>query len=313
MNKWGVLKAVCDVDFEKAVAMGQPYDATPYLSLDELLAREKSVSVVCICTPNGLHAAHTVSALNAGFHVLCEKPMATSVQDAKLMLDAAKTMKKQLFIVKQNRFNAPVAALKDALDKGRLGKIYSVQINCFWNRNAEYYKNPWKGTHDLDGGTLFTQFSHFIDLMYWMVGDVKKVFALTQNLGHLGMIDFEDTGVVAVEFINGALGTVHYTVNSFGKNMEGSLTIFGEKGTVKIGGEYLDRLEYQNVEGPRIEADGELSKDLSKSKVVENSNLDKVYRNVMEVLNGNTATTNAEESLKTVEIITKIYQSSKNI
>ncbi|WP_315819850.1 Gfo/Idh/MocA family protein [Paraflavitalea speifideaquila] len=117
-----------------------------------------------------------------------------------------------------------------------MGKIYSIQLSCFWNRNADYYKNSWKGTLSLDGGTLYTQFSHFIDLLYWMIGDVRQVKALMANYAHQGIIEFEDTGAVMLEFYNGVIGTINYTVNSYQKNMEGSLTIFGEKGTVKIGG-----------------------------------------------------------------------------
>ncbi len=157
--------------------------------------------------------------------------------------------------------------------------MYSIQLSCFWSRNPDYYKNTWKGTAELDGGTLFTQFSHFIDLLYWMIGDVKRAYALTGNFAHKGIIDFEDTGVVAIEFYNGALGTINYTVNSYKKNMEGSLTLFCEKGTVKIGGQYLNELEYQNIEGFEF-------KDLQKGNKANDygnyvgsmSNHDKVYK-----------------------------------
>ena len=145
-----------------------------------------------MCIPNGLHAAHTIQSLRAGFNVLCEKPMAINVHDCKEMIKEANKAGKQLFIVKQNRFNPPVVAVKKAIDKGILGKIYIIQLSCFWNRNESYYKNSWKGTQHLDGGTLFTQFSHFIDLLYWMIGDIKKVFALTANFAHKNMIDFEE-------------------------------------------------------------------------------------------------------------------------
>ncbi|GAB1397069.1 hypothetical protein MASR1M65_18480 [Saprospiraceae bacterium] len=134
-----------------------------------------------------------------------------------------------------------------------MGKRYGVRLSCFWNRNEDYYRNSWKGTKDLDGGTLYTQFSHFIDLLYWLVGDIKDVEAYTSNYAHKGIIEFEDTGVAILKFQNGAIGTINYTVNSYGKNMEGSLTIFGEKGTVKIGGQYLNEMEYQNIEGYKIE------------------------------------------------------------
>ncbi len=202
-------------------------------------------------------------------------------------------------------------AVKKLIDKGRLGKIYSVQLNCFWNRNEDYYKNSWKGTKDLDGGTLYTQFSHFIDLLYWFVGDVEiSVWHLHGNFHHQGMIEFEDTGVVILKFLNGAIGTINYTVNAYKKNMEGSLTIFAEKGTIKIGGQYLNELEYQSLEGEPIS-------DLPPGNPPNNygqyvgsmSNHDKVYQNLVSVLNGNgTIATSGMEGLKTVEIIEKIYR-----
>jgi predicted dehydrogenase len=313
ISKEGILKAVCDVDFEKAQKLASAYRAAPYQHIDELLTNEKDIDVVSICSPNGLHAEHSIKALNKGFHVLCEKPMAINVNDCGEMIKAAEKNNRRLFAIKQNRFNPPVAAVKASIDRGELGKIYSVQLSCFWNRNFDYYHNSWKGTADLDGGTLYTQFSHFVDLLYWMIGDVKNVHALTGNLAHQGVIEFEDTGVVALQFYNGALGTINYTVNSHGKNMEGSLTIFAEKGTVKIGGQYLNELEYQNIDGLEI-------KDLPKGNTANNygqyqgsmSNHDKVYENVIDVLqNGSEISTSSFEGLKTVEIIDKIYQSAK--
>ena len=252
INNTGTLVAVCDTVESKANELAAKYAAKPYFSVSELLSAHPELDVIAVCSPNGLHAQHTIQSLKAGFHVLCEKPMALSVQDCGDMINTAEKANKRLFIVKQNRFNPPVAAVKKIIDEGRLGKIYSVQLNCFWNRNNEYYQNSWKGTKALDGGTLFTQFSHFIDLLYWIVGDVKEVHAFSGNYHHEGIIEFEDTGAISLKFYNGAIGTINYTVNSFDKNMEGSLTIFGEKGTVKIGGQYLNELEYQSIENFEI-------------------------------------------------------------
>ena len=311
----GDLVAVCDIDKAKAEETGKKYEAKVYTDIDELLASEKEVDVVAICTPNGLHAAHSIKSLKAGFHVLCEKPMALNVKDCGEMIKTAEKANKRLFVVKQNRFNPPVEAVKKLLDEEKLGKIFSVQLNCFWNRDALYYQNSWKGTKDLDGGTLFTQFSHFIDLLYWMIGDVKNAKAFTANFAHQGIIEFEDTGVVILEFDNGAIGTVNYTVNSYKKNMEGSLTIFGEKGTVKIGGQYLNVLEYQHIEGTEI-------KDLPAGNKANDyghyqgsmSNHDKVYENLVEVLQHNAPiSANSFEGFKTVEIIEKIYQAAKSV
>lgn len=313
INNLAELVAVCDVDMEKANALSAKYYAKAYQNLDEMLAQQQDVDVVSICSPNGLHAEHSINALKAGFHVLCEKPMAISVHDCGAMIKAAEQANKRLFAIKQNRFNPPVVAVKEAIDNGHLGKIYSIQLNCFWNRNIDYYNNSWKGTKDLDGGTLYTQFSHFIDLVYWMIGDVKRAYALTSNFAHKDIIEFEDSGVVALEFYNGAIGGINYTVNSFQKNMEGSLTIFGEKGTVKIGGQYLNELEYQNIEGFEIKDLPEGSKPNNYGNYVGSmSNHDKIYKNVINVLlNGDSIATNSFEGLKTVEIIDKIYKSAK--
>jgi UDP-N-acetyl-2-amino-2-deoxyglucuronate dehydrogenase len=312
IQTYGRLLAVCDTDATKADAFAQQYGCKAYYTLDDLLQQEREITIISICTPNGLHAAHSIAALNAGFHVLCEKPLAISVYDSGEMIKAAERANRRLFVIKQNRFNPPVVAIKKCIDEGRLGKIYSIQLSCFWNRNADYYHHSWKGTLALDGGTLYTQFSHFIDLLYWMFGDVNKVQAFTKNFAHQGIIEFEDTGVVILEFYSGAIGTIHYTVNAHQKNMEGSLTVFAERGTVKIGGQYLNELEYQSIEGYEIT-------DLLTGNTANHygtyqgsmSNHDKVYQNVVNVLEGNDIiSTSGFEGLKTVEIIDKIYRAA---
>ena len=311
----GELVAVCDLVKEKATELSNKYKAKSYFTIDDLLSQEKNIDVVSICSPNGLHAEHAIKSLKSGFHVLCEKPMALTVYDCGEMIKAAEKTNRRLFAIKQNRFNPPVEAVKKILDEGRLGKILSIQLSCFWNRNEDYYKNSWKGTMMLDGGTLFTQFSHFIDLLYWMVGDVQEVNAMMGNYLHKGIIEFEDTGVVILHFYSGAIGTINYTVNSYGKNMEGSLTIFGEKGTVKIGGQYLNELEYQNIDGYRIENLPEGNKANNYGNYQGSmSNHDKVYDNLIEVLqNGASISTNSFEGLKTVEIIEKIYRAAARV
>lgn len=310
----GVLVAVADVVPEKATQLASEYNAMAYDDVAAMLKAHPEVDVMAICSPNGWHAHHAIMALNAGFHVLCEKPMALTASDCGEMIKAAERNNRRLFAIKQNRYNPPVEAVKRLLDEGKLGKVTSVQLSCFWNRNEDYYANSWKGTLDLDGGTLFTQFSHFIDLLYWMIGDVKEAQAYMGNYTHQNIIEFEDSGVVILKFVNGAIGTVNYTVNSYKKNMEGSLTIFGEKGTVKIGGQYLNELEYQNIQDYKIE-------NLPAGNTANNygtyqgsmSNHDKVYDNVIDVLTNNASvTTSSYEGMKTVEIIEKIYQASKN-
>jgi UDP-N-acetyl-2-amino-2-deoxyglucuronate dehydrogenase len=309
----GILVAVCDIVEEKADALAQQYQAKSFYAIEDLLNAQLAIDVVAICSPNGLHAAHSIAALKAGYHALCEKPLGLSVQECGEMIKTAEQVNKRLFAIKQNRFNPPVAAVKQIIDEGRLGKIFDVQLSCFWNRNEDYYKNSWKGTKDLDGGTLFTQFSHFVDLLYWLIGDVDEVAAMMGNFAHQGIIEFEDTGVVILKFMNGAIGTINYTVNSFQKNMEGSLTIFGEKGTVKIGGQYLNELEYQNIEDYKIENLPEGNKANNYGNYTGSmSNHDKVYDNLIEVLTHNAAiTTSSYEGMKIVEIIQKIYKAAQ--
>jgi len=311
----GTLVAVCDTAQKKSDDLAAQYQSKSYVDHQRMLAEHPEIDLISVCTPNGLHGAHSIYGLERGFHVLCEKPMALKNEDCQKMILAAQKFNRELFIVKQNRYNPPVIAVKQLIDKGRLGKIYSLQVNCFWNRNADYYQNSWKGTTDLDGGTLFTQFSHFIDLLYWIMGDVKKIEAITGNFGHQGLIEFEDTGAVILQFNEGAIATINYTVNSYLKNMEGSLTVFGEKGTVKIGGQYLNELEYQEIEDYRIT-------DLPKGSHANNygnyqgsmSNHDKVFDNVVDVLRNNgKMLTSPQDALKTVEIINKIYEAANRL
>lgn len=305
--KIGKLAAVCDIDQEKSNRFAQTYNAKPYFSIDELLKGEENLDVISICTPNGLHAQHSISALEAGIDVLCEKPFCINSDDGRIVLEKAKTVGKGIFVVKQNRYNPPILFLKQLIDEHKLGRIVSFQINCFWNRPEGYYTD-WKGTKDLDGGTLYTQFSHFIDLLYWLLGDVAHVKAFTKNFLHES-IEIEDSGVVLFEMKNAAIGTLNYTVNSFASNMEGSFTVFGEFGTVKVGGQYLNELEYCNVKNMEFPI-------LPKGNAANGygfyqgsmSNHDKVYENLVKVLaNPNHEFASGEDGLKTVEIIEKIY------
>ena len=315
INKLGELVAVCDIKYENAIQLSEMYKCKSYSDIDILLEKSKDVDIVSVCTPNGLHAEHTIRSLKKGKHVLCEKPMALKTSDCQEMIETSIKFNRKIFVVKQNRFNPPIVALKNIIKENRLGKILNVQLNCFWNRTDDYYtKSDWKGKKTLDGGVLFTQFSHFIDLIYWLVGDVIKTSAFLRNFTHHNTIEFEDSGVVILEFTNGAIGSINFTIDSFKKNMEGSITIFGEKGTVKVGGQYLNVLEYQSIHDYIIS-------DIPESRPANDygfyqgsmSNHDKVIENVIHVLNenGKIATT-GEEGLKTVEIIEKIYSSIYN-
>jgi len=307
----GRLVAVHDVRADAAEAFGRKHGARAHATLEEMLEQERGqMDVVSICSPNALHARQAIAALRAGYHVLCEKPMALNARDCGEMIQAAERGNRRLFIVKQNRFNPPVRQVKEWLDQGRLGRILSCQVNCFWNRNRDYYQGSWKGTRAMDGGSLYTLFSHFIDLLYWMLGDVEEVQAATANLGHAGMIEIEDTGVVLLRFAQGCLGTVHYTTNAYGGNMEGSLTLFGEKGTVKIGGQYLNELEYARIEGLEEKGSGASAGGYRKYEGSQ-AHVGEVYANLAAVLAGRgSISTNGFEGLKTVEIIERIYRAA---
>ena len=313
ISKLGELVCVADTVVEKAEEFASKFRAKSYPEHGKMLVNHPEVDVVAVCSPNGLHALHSINSLKSGKHVLCEKPMALSTADCAEMIREAEYANKRLFVVKQNRFNPPVEAVKRALAEGRLGRIFSVQLNCFWNRNEEYYRNSWKGTKSMDGGTLYTQFSHFIEVLYWLVGDIESSSAIQANNHKKGQIQFEDFGVVNLRFQSGALGNIQYTVNAYGKNMEGSLVIFGEKGTVKIGGQYLNELEYQNIEGFKI-TDLPAGNPANQYGQYQGSmsNHDKVYENVIDVLlhEGKIAT-HGYEGLKTVEIISRIYKNAE--
>ncbi len=286
-------------------------DSRAYQSLNELLD-DPSIDIVTVCTPNHTHAEITIAALQAGKHVLVEKPMAIRKIDCESMIHVSLKKGKSLFVVKQNRFNPPVQAMKQLIENGKLGKVLSIAINCYWNRNETYYKNSdWKGKKEQDGGTLFTQFSHFIDVVYYLFGDIDILHAQLSNVSHQQLIDFEDTGVVSfVLKSSNAPGILHYTTSAFKRNMEGSITIFAENATIKIGGKYLNTIEYQVTDGFDIH-------DIPESGPANNygdyegsmSNHEQVIDNVIKSLEGKEKImTDAYDGLKTVEIIERIYQ-----
>lgn len=309
------LIACCDIqEHQRKKFISKFQNVQAFSSIEAMLENDNTSQVVSICTPNGLHKHHTILALKKGKHVLCEKPMALNSVDCEEMIKTASENNKMLFIVKQNRYNPPVAAVKEILNKGVLGKIISVQLNCFWNRNERYYtESNWKGTKAIDGGILFTQFSHFIDLLLWFTGDFKTVCSYQKNYLHQGITEFDDTVVSIVEFENGAIGTINCTINSYQKNMEGSITLFGTKGSIKIGGQYLNVLEYQNIENYQIETI-ETMQPANDYGYYQGSmsNHDKVIKNVIDVIkNKDKIAVSGEEGKKTVEMIEKMLQSCK--
>lgn len=305
------LAAICDTDAAKRELISGNYPNTPVFdSLEALLISGNIADVVCICTPNGLHAAHAVAALEAGMHAVVEKPMALSVAECDAMIAAAKAADRQIFAVKQNRYNPPVQAVKSLIDNGQLGKVFFIQVNGFWNRNDAYYaQSDWRGTQKLDGGCLFTQFSHFVDILYYLNGPVASAQGVVSNYLHQHNTAFEDTGSFTLRAANGAIVSFAFTTGAFRKNMEGSITVFGERGTVKIGGQYLNTIEYQQLEGaPIVLADSGKLPNQYGAYEGSMSNHDCVIENVVATLNGHAPMmTTAEEGREVVRIIQMMY------
>lgn len=282
-----------------------------YSDLDEMLKEVPEIDVVTICTPNGLHASQSIKALEKRKHVVCEKPMALTKADCETVIYKALQAHRTLFCVMQNRYSPPSQWLKHIVEQGIIGDIQMVQVNCYWNRDARYYlPGSWKGTADLDGGTLFTQFSHFVDIMYWLFGDITEIQGKFADFTHKDLTDFEDSGLVTFRFVNGGMGCLNYSTAVFDQNLESSMTIIGSKGSVKVGGQYMDQVEYCHIEGytmPELPPTNPAN-DYGAYKGSAN-NHGFIIENVVDTLKGrNTLTTNALEGLKVVEIIERIYR-----
>jgi predicted dehydrogenase len=311
----GKLAAVCDITPVQADSFAKRYEARPYYNLDDLLAQESGVEVVSICTPNGYHAEQAIKTLRSGKHVLCEKPMCLTSAAAWQMLDTEKFSGKRLFVVKSTRYNPYIQQVKQLLDEGKLGKVYSFQLHCFWNRPAAYYTG-WRGKAFPDGGTLFTQFSHYVDALIWLLGDIEMVHGFSKNTAHQGSIEFEDTGAAALQLSSGAIGTLNWSVNTYEKNFEIGLTLIAEKGTFSLGGPYLNELKYACMESTvNPIAEGNKANEYG-FYAGSMSNHNDVYDNLLKALNGDSDNfTNAMDGLKTVEAIEQIYKavSSRNM
>lgn len=308
------LVAMCDILPKEQVGLAD-FSLPFFASAKELLAANLPIDVVCVATPNGLHEKHALQALQAGKHVVIEKPMALTKAGCERIIYQALHQSKQVFCVMQNRYSPPSVWIKEVIKSGVLGNIFMVQINCYWNRDDRYYKKGgWKGTPDLDGGTLFTQFSHFLDIMYWLFGDITDIQAKFHNFTHNHSIAFEDSGCVNFNFINGGMGCINYSTAVWDTNMESSLTIVGEKGSVKIGGQYMNEVEYCHIEGytmPELPPSSPAN-DYGHYKGSA-ANHHYIFANVIDVLkNRTTITTNALEGLKVVEIIERIYKLKGN-
>ena len=303
------LVAVCDILSREDVGLNELKEDY-YNELEDMLKAHPEIDVVNICTPNGLHAEQSLLALDYNKHVVCEKPMALAKTDCEKIIYKALQMHKQVFCVMQNRYSPPSVWLKELVTKNILGEIFIVQLNCYWNRDSRYYKKGgWKGTEKLDGGTLFTQFSHFIDIMYWLFGDIKDIQAKFNDFNHQELTSFEDSGLVNFNFINGGMGSINYSTSIWDTNLESSITIIGSNGSVKVGGQYMDKVEYCHIKDyvMPILAETNAANDYGHYKGSAN-NHNYIFDNVVDTLSGNTTiTTNALEGLKVVDIIERIY------
>jgi len=303
------LAAVSDADPERAKQAGTQWKVPYFPSYERMLA-ETDADVVTIATPSGLHAEQGIAAARAGKHVVMEKPMAISLTGADALVQACDKAGVQLFVVKQNRLNPPVQMLKRALDRNRFGRIYLASCTVHWARPQEYYDQaPWRGTWEFDGGAFMNQASHYVDLIQWLMGPVESVMAKTATLAR--RIETEDTGIAILKFRSGALGTIEVTMLAYPRNLEGSLTILGEKGSAKIGGTAVNKIEHWEFADPDDD-----------DKLIESANTNPpnvyglghlgYYRNVLAVLRGEAkADTDGRAGRKSLELILGIYESAK--
>ena len=314
------LASVCDTDaqhFEQRDSLGFP-DLPTYTNIDDLIQAEQTSGqrsdVVTIATPNGFHAPYAVKLLRAGYHVVIEKPMGIKSAECEEVLIAEKETGKHVFVVKQNRYSPPSVWLKDIVQSGTLGDILMVQTNCYWNRDQRYYStSPWRGSLDQDGGALYTQFSHFVDLMYWVFGDITNIQSTVRNFTHPHLKDFDDSGFAQFEFLRGGIGSINYSTSCWDTNMESSITVVGSKGSVKVGGQYMNEIEYchvENYEKPTLPPTNPPN-DYGPYKGSA-ANHHYVFQNVVDVLTGRTdITATAFEGLKVVQMIENIYDAAR--
>ncbi|WP_010665089.1 Gfo/Idh/MocA family protein [Marinilabilia salmonicolor] len=313
-NPEAELCAVCDV--RSADETGWEDGDIPYFNdYSRMLDALEDCHVVNICTPNGLHASQAVKALEQRKHVVVEKPMALTRLEAESIIHKALQVSRQVFTVMQNRYSPPSVWLKEVMEKKLLGQIYFVQLNCFWNRDDRYYKNNgWHGTAELDGGTLFTQFSHFIDILYWLFGDVTDIHADFNDFAHQHSTDFEDSGSVMFNFVNGGMGNINFSTAVWDRNLESTITIIGEKGTIKVAGQYMNEVVECNVRDyqmPALQPSAPANDYGGYKGSAANHHF--IIDNVIQTLREKTfVTTNALEGLKVVDIIERIYHHRKN-
>lgn len=309
------LVSVTDIDktqFELVKEVG--LEVLTYNSIHQFIENDKNTSdVICIATPNGFHTEYAMTLLNAGYHVVIEKPMGLSISDCEEVIRTMEETGKKVFVVKQNRYSPPSKWLKEIVSKKIIGDVLMVQTNCYWNRDDRYYSTSnWRGTRDQDGGALFTQFSHFVDIMYWVFGDIESPKAITKNFTHPDLEEFDDSGFAQFEFLNGGIGCLNYSTSCWDQNMESSITVVGTKGSVKVGGQYMNEIEYchvENYEMPKL-PETNPPNDYGPFKGSA-ANHHYVIENVVNTLNGKEeATATAFDGMKVVSIIERIYRAA---
>ena len=304
------LVAVCDSDPAALAAATARTGAQGFAHYPQMLAAVDADCVV-LATPSGLHARQVIEAAQAGRHVMTEKPMATRWADGLAMVKACDEARVRLFVVKQNRRNRTLQLLREAITAGRFGRIYMVTVNVFWSRPQSYYDSaPWRGTWEFDGGAFMNQASHYIDLLDWMVGPVESVMAYTGTLAR--HIEVEDTGVAALKWRNGAMGSVNVTMLTHPKNYEGSITLLGEKGTVRIGGVAVNKIEHWEFETPHA-MDAQLDDASYQTTSVYGFGHPLYYDNVIRTLRGECEPeTDGREGLKSLELLIAMYRSARD-
>jgi predicted dehydrogenase len=302
------LAAVCDLRVERARKMGETFQLPYFIDVHEMM-NAVPIDVVCILTPSGLHAANVIELAPYSKHIIVEKPMALTLADADAMINACALNGVKLFVVKQNRFNVPVVKLREALDAQRFGKLFLGTVRVRWCRTQEYYdQDAWRGTWALDGGVLSNQASHHIDLLEWMMGDVESVFAKGITAGV--RVETEDTAVATLKFRNGALGLVEATTATRPKDLEGSISILGETGTVEIGGFAVNELKIWQFTEPQPEDSQMLQKYSVNPPNVYGFGHSAYYEHVMDCIRNNRRIlVDGAEGRRSLELITAIYES----
>jgi UDP-N-acetyl-2-amino-2-deoxyglucuronate dehydrogenase len=304
------LVAVCDIRPEALAAAVAKTGARGFGSLDDLLAHSDA-DIVVLATPSGLHPRQAMQVARAGRHVLTEKPMATKWDEGMDMVRVCREAGVKLFVVKQNRLNATMQALKKAMDEGRFGRIYMVNVNVFWTRPQSYYDDaPWRGRWDMDGGAFLNQASHYVDMVDWLVGPVDSVHAYTATLAR--DIEAEDTGVMSLRLRRGGLASINVTMLAHGKNFEGSITLLGEHGTVRVGGVAINRIDHWEFDEPRP-GDDEIRAASYQTSSVYGFGHPLYYANVIDTLRGDaSAQVDGYEGLRSLEVVIAAYRSARD-